>query len=129
MPAPALLRFVSPVGRERVVCGGCFSHRALQLPHLSGIFQTSDPVVARKVLRGALTRWHGPNLEALLNYATEAVFIVLSVPEPGFIVLYLSSSMAGDEGGRANNPKCFSASFCVGGRVSCAHASTAVFRN
>lgn len=53
-----------------------------------------------------LTRWHSTKLEALLNYATEAVFIVLSVPEPGFTVLYLSSFVAGDDGGRANNREC-----------------------
>lgn len=31
---------------------------------------------------------------SFMNYTTEAVFIVLSVPEPGFPVLYLSSDVA-----------------------------------
>lgn len=31
---------------------------------------------------------------SLMNYTTEAVFIVLSVPEPGFPVLFLSSDVA-----------------------------------
>lgn len=66
----------------------------------------SDLLIARIVRREALTRWHGTKLEAPLNYTTEAVFIVLSVPEPGFTVLYLSSFVAGDECGRANNRKC-----------------------
>lgn len=49
----------------------------------------SDLLIARKVLREALTRWHGSKVEALLNYATEAVFIVLSVSEPGFSFIFV----------------------------------------
>lgn len=47
--------------------------------------------------RGAHILAHSP-LQSLMNYATEAVFILLSVPQPGFLVLCLFSCVWQEEG-------------------------------
>lgn len=104
MPALALLRCVSPVGRRRIVRGRCSGSAAAaplwDFPHVRPPHCSQGPAWSSHTL--APLQISKPSL----IYATEAVFIVLSVPGPGFTVLYLSSIVAGDWSGRANNRKC-----------------------